>query len=170
MPDVDVVEALAGAERRAHVLLEAIADGAVEDRPPAGRVAALADLEEEVRVVAPLRALEHVQDLVDDERGVAPRQPVQVDLDALASRTERFTGADLEDLSRRAGLIALRQSLSVDAVTMAHFEAALEETRASVTPEMEREYEQIQATLKQSAMQLDPIGFVSPGMLRARER
>ena len=93
-----------------------------------------------------------------------------VDLDALASRTERFTGADLEDLSRRAGLIALRQSLSVDAVTMAHFEAALEETRASVTPEMEREYEQIQATLKQSAMQLDPIGFVSPGMLRARER
>ena len=93
-----------------------------------------------------------------------------VDLDQLAARTERFTGADLEDLSRRAGLIALRQSLQVDAVTMAHFEAALEETRASVTPEMEREYEQIQATLKQSAMQVDPIGFIAPGMLRARER
>ena len=93
-----------------------------------------------------------------------------VDLDQLAARTERFTGADLEDLSRRAGLIALRQSLRVEAVTMAHFEAALEETRASVTPEMEREYEQIQATLKQSAMQVDPIGFIAPGMLRARER
>ena len=61
----------------------------MEDRPPAGRVAALADLEEEVRVVAPLRALQHVQDLVDDERGVAPRQPVQVDLDALAVRKGR---------------------------------------------------------------------------------
>ncbi|HKY80877.1 MAG TPA: AAA family ATPase, partial [Sphingobium sp.] len=75
-----------------------------------------------------------------------------------------------EDLVRRAGLIALRQSLSVDKVTQAHFDAALEETRASVTPEMEHEYEQIQAQLKQSAMRVDPIGFVSPGMLRARER
>ena len=93
-----------------------------------------------------------------------------VDLDVLAERTERFTGADLEDLVRRAGLIALRQSLSVDRVTQAHFEAALEDTRASVTPEMEREYEQIQATLKQSVMQIDPIGFVSPGMLRPRTR
>ena len=93
-----------------------------------------------------------------------------VDLDVLAERTERFTGADLEDLVRRAGLVALRQSLSVDRVTQAHFEAALEDTRASVTPEMEREYEQIQATLKQSVMQIDPIGFVSPGMLRPRTR
>ncbi|MBU2017533.1 MAG: AAA family ATPase, partial [Alphaproteobacteria bacterium] len=89
-----------------------------------------------------------------------------VDLASLAARTERFTGADLEDLARRAGLFALRQSLSVDKVTMAHFEAALEETRASVTPEMEHEYEKIQATLKQKALQVDPIGFVSPGMLR----
>ena len=32
-----------------------------------------------------------------------------VDLDALARRTERFTGADLEDLVRRAGLTALRR-------------------------------------------------------------
>jgi transitional endoplasmic reticulum ATPase len=92
-----------------------------------------------------------------------------VDLASLAERTERFTGADLEDLARRAGLFALRQSLSVDKVTMAHFEAALEETRASVTPEMEHEYEKIQATLKQKAMQVDPIGFVAPGMLRGRE-
>ncbi|WP_257539486.1 CDC48 family AAA ATPase [Sphingobium sp. CFD-1] len=93
-----------------------------------------------------------------------------VDLDSLAARTERFTGADLEDLVRRAGLIALRQSLSIEKVGMAQFEAALEETRASVTPEMEREYEQIQATLKQSVMQVDPIGFVAPGMLNARNR
>ena len=86
---MDVVEALAGAERRAPLLLEAVADGAVEHGAPARGVATLADLEEEVRVVAPLRALQHVQDLVDDERGVAPRQPVQVDLDALAVRKGR---------------------------------------------------------------------------------
>ncbi|WP_336967802.1 CDC48 family AAA ATPase [Sphingobium aromaticiconvertens] len=92
-----------------------------------------------------------------------------VDLDRLAERTERFTGADLEDLVRRAGLFALRESLQVEAVSMYHFTDALEETRASVTPEMEREYEEIRATLKQSAMQVDPIGFVVPGMLRPRE-
>src|SRR3546814_4639348 len=40
-----------------------------------------------------------------------------VDLDSLARRTERFTGADLEDLVRRAGLCALRQSLDVRQVT-----------------------------------------------------
>ena len=92
-----------------------------------------------------------------------------VDLDRIATRTERFTGADLEDLCRRAGLTALRQSLSVAAVHQAHFETALDQTRASVTPEMEREYEQIQATLKQSAMQIDPMGFIAPGMVRARD-
>ena len=56
-----------------------------------------------------------------------------VDLDALAQRTERFTGADLEDLVRRAGLTALRRGLTEPKVTAADFEAALEETRASVT-------------------------------------
>ena len=34
-----------------------------------------------------------------------------VDLESLAQRTERFTGADLEDLVRRAGLTALRRGL-----------------------------------------------------------
>ncbi|MGF7148570.1 transitional endoplasmic reticulum ATPase [Sphingomonas zeicaulis] len=91
-----------------------------------------------------------------------------VDLDDLAERTERFTGADLEDLVRRAGLFALRESLSVERVTARHFEKALEDTRASVTAEMEREYEQIQAKLKQDALSLQPIGFVSPGMLTPR--
>jgi transitional endoplasmic reticulum ATPase len=35
---------------------------------------------------------------------------------------------------------------------------------------MEQEYEKIQSQLKQSAMRVDPIGFVAPGMLRSRER
>jgi transitional endoplasmic reticulum ATPase len=91
-----------------------------------------------------------------------------VDLDSLAARTDRFTGADLEDLVRRAGLSALRQSVDVAQVSMDHFEKALEETRASVTPEMEQEYETIASKLKQNAMKLDPIGFISPGMLKPR--
>jgi len=91
-----------------------------------------------------------------------------VDLDEIAERTERFTGADLEDLVRRAGLSALRQSLDVKQVTMDHFEKAFDETRASVTPEMEQEYETIASKLKQNALKLDPIGFVAPGMLKPR--
>jgi transitional endoplasmic reticulum ATPase len=93
-----------------------------------------------------------------------------VDLDRLADRTERFTGADLEDLVRRAGLFALRQSIDTESVTATHFEKALEETRASVTPEMEREYEMMEAKLKQDALAIEPIGFVSPGMLTPRGR
>src|SRR3954466_9486833 len=74
-----------------------------------------------------------------------------VDLDSIARRSERFTGADLEDLVRRAGLNALRGSIEAGEVTMAEFEQALRETRASVTEEMEREYERIQGSLKQDA-------------------
>jgi transitional endoplasmic reticulum ATPase len=94
-----------------------------------------------------------------------------VDLGALADRTDRFTGADLEDLVRRAGLAALKRSMQSDTVTMADFEAALEDTRASVTEAMERDYEKIQGEIKQNAMSVNPIGFFAPGMLKpARER
>src|SRR3569623_718167 len=89
-----------------------------------------------------------------------------VDLDSLAARTDRFTGADLEDLTRRAGLTALRKSLVAMTVTMADFETALTDSRASVTPEMERDYEQMAARLKQDAAALQPIGFITPGQLR----
>jgi transitional endoplasmic reticulum ATPase len=93
-----------------------------------------------------------------------------VDLERLAQRTENFTGADLEDLARRAGLTALRRDLGNAEVSMADFETALAETRASVTPEMLAEYERIQDTLKSDAVRPDRggIGFVSPGMLTPR--
>jgi transitional endoplasmic reticulum ATPase len=55
-------------------------------------------------------------------------------------------------------------------VTMADFERGLEETRASVTPEMEKDYEKIQESLKRDANSLGAsgIGFISPGMLTPR--
>ncbi|MCP3734398.1 CDC48 family AAA ATPase [Sphingomonas sp. RP10(2022)] len=91
-----------------------------------------------------------------------------VDLDAVARATDRFTGADLEDVVRRAGLVALRRSLQSTEVTMADFDEALTESRASVTPEMEKDYEQIAARLKQDAAAIQPIGFIAPGQLRSR--
>ena len=94
-----------------------------------------------------------------------------VDLAVLAERSDRFTGADLEDLTRRAGLAALKRSLDSKTVTMEDFEAALNDTRASVTEAMERDYEKIQGEIKQAAMSVDPIGFFAPGMLKpVRER
>lgn len=91
-----------------------------------------------------------------------------VDLDLVARRTERFTGADLGDVVRRAGLIALRRSLGAREVYMGDFEAALGESRASVTDEMERDYQQIASRLKQDAASIQPIGFISPGQLSPR--
>jgi transitional endoplasmic reticulum ATPase len=92
-----------------------------------------------------------------------------VDLDDLAGRTEKFTGADLEDLVRRAGLAALRDSLKAKKVDKANFDVALKDTRASVTAEMEKEYEKIHAQLKTEAFRPGPsIGFIAPGMLAPR--
>ena len=92
-----------------------------------------------------------------------------VDLEAIAQHTDRFTGADLEDLVRRAGLTALRRGLDTGKVTKADFETALGESRASVTEEMLEEYESIQDTLKSEATRpLGGIGFVLPGMLRPK--
>ncbi|MBJ6122704.1 CDC48 family AAA ATPase [Sphingomonas mollis] len=85
-----------------------------------------------------------------------------VDLDEVARRTDRFTGADLEDVTRRAGLAALRRSITSTDVTMADFEHALTDSRASVTPEMERDYEQMASRLKQDAASIQPIGFAFP--------
>jgi len=82
-----------------------------------------------------------------------------VDLEAIAARTEGYTGADLEDLVRRAGLQALRESLDANVVPMRLFEAALADTRPSVTPEMEREYEEMLAELKRESPAGRRIGF-----------
>jgi transitional endoplasmic reticulum ATPase len=74
-----------------------------------------------------------------------------VDLDEIAARTDGYTGADLEDVVRRAGLQALREDLDVEHVSMSYFEQALTQTRASVTPEMDREYRELVRTLKQES-------------------
>ncbi|WP_260925526.1 CDC48 family AAA ATPase [Novosphingobium sp. 9] len=87
-------------------------------------------------------------------------------LGEIADRTARFTGADLEDVVRRAGLTAIRKrGAAVEAVTMADFDDALADSRATVTEEMEAEYEAMKGELKKRAMDVNPIGFLSPGMV-----
>ena len=95
-----------------------------------------------------------------------------VDLGAIARQTERYTGADLEDVVRRAGLVAIRRhGNAVATVGSGEFAEALEDSRASVTEAMEDEYKKMKGELKARAMAVEPIGFLAPGMVTpTRER
>jgi transitional endoplasmic reticulum ATPase len=95
-----------------------------------------------------------------------------VNLAWIAAETERFTGADLEDVVRRAGLIAIRKrGAEVVTVNADDFADALGDSRATVTAEMEEEYQRMKGELKKRAMEVAPIGFIAPGMLEStRER
>ena len=90
-----------------------------------------------------------------------------VDLAEIAAKTDRFTGADLEDVVRRAGLGALRRmGGDVSAVEMQDFEDALEDSRATVTAKMEAEYRKMRGELKKRAAEANPIGFFAPDTLQ----
>ena len=91
-----------------------------------------------------------------------------VDLASVAGKTERFTGADLEDVVRRAGLNALqRAGGDVQNVTAADFAEALGDSRATVTSKMEAEYKKMQGELKKRAAEIQPIGFIHEGMVES---
>ncbi|MFY7838101.1 MAG: CDC48 family AAA ATPase [Novosphingobium sp.] len=90
-----------------------------------------------------------------------------VDLSLIAAETLRFTGADLEDVVRRAGLNAIRRAGgNVDQVTAEDFAAALEASRATVTEQMEDDYARMKGELKKRAMNPGPLGFITPGMVQ----
>ncbi|WP_336987428.1 CDC48 family AAA ATPase [Altererythrobacter aquiaggeris] len=91
-----------------------------------------------------------------------------VDLGKIAAQTTRFTGADLEDVVRRAGLVAIRRSgPGAKSVTGADFTEALKDSRATVTEKMEEEYANIKGELKMRASSVHPIGFVHDGMIES---
>ena len=85
-----------------------------------------------------------------------------VDLDAIARKTEGYVGADIEAVAREASMNASREfiasvpreevgeSVGNVRVTMAHFEGALEEVNPSVTPETRERYEEIERRFQRS--------------------
>ncbi|MBU0953230.1 MAG: AAA family ATPase [Nanoarchaeota archaeon] len=72
-----------------------------------------------------------------------------IDLKSLAQELENYTGADIEALIREAGLQALRESFDVKQVNKKHLEAAKQEVRPSVTPDVLKFYDQISGKLKE---------------------
>ena len=91
-----------------------------------------------------------------------------VDLAAIAAETVRFTGADLEDVVRRAGLCAIRRSKTAPkSVTAADFTDALADSRATVSEQMEEEYAKMKGELKRKALEVKPIGFIWDGMVES---
>ncbi len=67
----------------------------------------------------------------------------RVDLDTIAEKTEGYVGADLENLCREAGLIALRHKKGANKVTSSNFEEALKLVRASTDQETAKLYESL---------------------------
>lgn len=67
-----------------------------------------------------------------------------VDLEILSSRTEGYTGADIESVCREAAMYALRSNINSKIIHWKYFEDALETVQPSVTINMTREYEDFQ--------------------------
>jgi transitional endoplasmic reticulum ATPase len=61
----------------------------------------------------------------------------------LASKTEGYSGADIEGVCREAAMIALRTNIKTKEVTKKHFDDALLKSRASINDEIVRYYEKI---------------------------
>jgi transitional endoplasmic reticulum ATPase len=71
-----------------------------------------------------------------------------VDLNVLADRTNGYVGADLQSLAREAAMLALRQDMNAQVVTMKDFEKALGTVRPSVDEATNEYYKKIATELE----------------------
>jgi len=66
-----------------------------------------------------------------------------VNIKTLASITQGYVGADIQGVCREAAMLALRENINADKVTMKHFEDALQVVHPSVDKEIEETYEKL---------------------------
>ncbi len=71
-----------------------------------------------------------------------------VDLAEIAKKTKYYVGADLENLSREAAIIAMREDLFRKKVSMEHFLKAIEKTDPTMSPELEEYYNNMSRHLR----------------------
>ena len=71
-----------------------------------------------------------------------------VDIEKLVSMTDKYTGADIAAVCKKAGRLALREDLHAKNVKQSHFLKAIAETGPSVTPDTMKYYEAIKGELR----------------------
>jgi transitional endoplasmic reticulum ATPase len=71
-----------------------------------------------------------------------------VDIDKLVFLTDRYTGADIAAVCKKAGRLALREDLQAKNVKQSHFLKAIAETGPSVTPDTMKHYEALKGELR----------------------
>lgn len=76
----------------------------------------------------------HVKDMALDD---------DVKLKDLAKKTEDYSGADIEALCRKAGMIALHENIKINKVSRKHFEEALKKISPSTTSRTKDYYEEV---------------------------
>jgi transitional endoplasmic reticulum ATPase len=76
----------------------------------------------------------------------------------LAKKTEGYTGADLENLTREAAMIALREDINSKEVLKKHFDKALDKIKPSITKQTIQVYKQVEDQFLQSAKAAIPAG------------
>ncbi len=84
-----------------------------------------------------------------------------VDLEGIARRTDGYVGADLAALCREAALCAYRNDHSASSVGPEDFEAALQQVKPSVKPEVLDSYKSLEAKLKERRDGWEGPGFYS---------
>ena len=78
-------------------------------------------------------------------------------LKELAKKTDGYTGADLEAVSREAAMLSLRESINSKFVTEEHFSEALKKVRPSVSKPILEVYKKIEDTFLKSAKTAVPF-------------
>jgi transitional endoplasmic reticulum ATPase len=75
----------------------------------------------------------------------------------IAKRTDGYTGADLESLSREAAMLALRENIACNTVTRENFEEALKKVKPSINKETIAAYKKIEDNYLKSAKAAVPV-------------
>jgi transitional endoplasmic reticulum ATPase len=76
----------------------------------------------------------HVRDMALDK---------DVNLKEIAKKTKDYSGADIDALCRKAGMIALHENIEIAKVSGRHFETAFKKINPSTTSETKKYYEEI---------------------------